>query len=104
MRRDQHTLELAIGHEHTSARHGHRRRASETAAPCARATTATLATGWGTVIPRLEELTGCAGSQRVEPSAAMSPICVPAASRPAWASGTTTRDTSVALPRYQVAR
>jgi hypothetical protein len=35
----------------------------------------------------------------------MSPICVPASAfRLAFASGTSTRDTSLVLPRYQVAR
>ena len=73
--------------------------------PGVRTTTATLATGWGTVIARADGVSARAGNQRVEPSGVVSPIWVPAAA--SWlasASGTSTRDTSLVLPRYQVAR
>ena len=67
--------------------------------------TATLATGWGTVIARTNGVSARAGNHRVEPSGVVSPIWVPAAmSWLASASGTSTRDTSLVPPRYQVAR
>ena len=67
--------------------------------------TATLATGWEMVIARADGVSTRAGNHRVEPSGVVSPIWIPAAtSRLASASGTSTRDTSLVLPRYQVAR
>ena len=53
----------------------------------------------------VDGLAARARNQRVEPSGAMSPICVPAsASRLAFVSGTSTRYTAVIPPRYQLAR
>ena len=73
--------------------------------PGAWTATATLATGWGTAIARARGVSARAGNHRVEPSGAASPIWIPAAtSRLASASGTSTRDTSLVLPRYQTTR
>ncbi len=73
--------------------------------PGAWATTATLATGRGTVTARVDGVIARARNQLVEPSGVVSPIWIPAAAAcRASASGTSTRDTSLVLPRYQVTR